>query len=141
MIHLYFLHISGLRYTRINLRNFLERPIEIQEEDPLLAYKSILSGTCESNGLSMISTRQECEVIVDALTEFGFHSRINPYNGYPEHWTVKDLYNLLAPFGCLFTDDTEDGVYWSEPISIHDNLPCGSKNKGRQYFCFCKKKA
>ena len=66
-----FSHISGLRYTRINLWNFLEQPIEIQEEDPLLAYKSILSGTCESNGLSMISTKQECKVVIDALNELG----------------------------------------------------------------------
>ena len=89
----------------------------------------------------MISTKQECKVIVRFLTDFGFHSRVNPYNGNLEYWRVKDLYNLLAPFGCLFTDDTEDGVYWSEPISIHDNLPCGSKNKGKKYFCFCKKKS
>ena len=116
----------------------------MQEENPLQAYKTILSGTCESNGLAMISTKQECKVIVGALNEFGFHSRVNPYNGNLELWRVKDLYNLLAPFGCLFTNnersDMEDGVYWSEPISIHDNLPCGSITKGKQYFCFCKKK-
>ena len=88
----------------------------------------------------MISTEQECKDIVGALNEFGFHSRVNPYNGNLEYWRVKDLYNLLVPFGCLFTDDTEDGVYWSEPISIHDRLPCGSKNKGKKYFCFCMKK-
>jgi len=119
-----------------HLDNDEEKQIEMQEANPLLPYKSILSGTCESNGLAMISTKQECKVIVGALNEFGFHSR---YNGILEHWHVKDLYSLLAPFGCLFTDDMEDGVYWSEPISIHDNLPCGSKYKGKQFFCLCMK--
>ena len=106
----------------------------------MLPYKTITSGTCESNGMSMISTKQECKVIVRFLTDFGFHSRVDVF-GNLEYWRVKNLYNLLAPFGCLFTDVTEDGVYWSEPISIHDNLPCGSKNKRKKYFCFCKKKS
>ena len=123
------------------LKILLEAPIETYDEGPLSAYRTIRSGTCESNGLKMIASKEECQVVVDALNELGFNSGVNRYNGAVIDWKVNNLYNLLAPFGCLYTDNTEDGVYWSEPIIIQSSMQCGSKNQAKQYFCFCKKKS
>ena len=87
----------------------------------------------------MVSSQEECQNITNALSNLGFKNGQDFYgNGV---WSLNALYNLLAPFGCLYTDNPTDGVYWSEPINIQSSLPCGVKNQGKEYFCFCKKRS
>ena len=92
----------------------------------------------------MIATQDECFGIVKAFNELGFNSgygTLDTWNrGNLNPWAFNVAHTLLVPFGCLYTDVTKDGVYWSEPISIQSSLPCGSKAEGNQFFCFCKNK-
>ena len=86
----------------------------------------------------MIATKEECFGIVRAFTELGFYSGYDKNYGTKNPWAFTVAHTLLVPFGCLYTDVTKDGVYWSEPISVQSSLSCGSKAEGSQFFCFCK---
>ena len=110
----------------------------------------IRSGTCESNGLNMVASKLECELISKAFRKAGFIA------GYHDKWNskrttktrvatgleVKTLSTLWAPFGCLFNDDPDSyfKMYWAEPFSVQPSFPCGSSGKGIKLFCFCAKR-
>lgn len=86
----------------------------------------------------MIATREECGSIWNAFDKLGFKSGYNRIEHRINDWDFTVAKSLVIPFGCLYTDVTEDGMYWSEPLSIQSSLPCGSKAEDRQFFCFCK---
>ena len=110
----------------------------------------IRSGTCESNGMNMVGSKLECELISKAFRKTGFIA------GYHDQWNakrtnksrvataleVKTLSTLWAPFGCLFKDDpnSEFEMYWAEPFTVQPSFPCGSSGKGIKLFCFCSKR-
>ena len=90
--------------------------------------------------MTPILIKEECSNITGLFSNLGFNSGYD-YNGERKTWGMQDVYNLNVPFGCLYTDELKDGVFWSPPISVQPSLPCGSKNMGKEYYCFCKRKS
>ena len=90
--------------------------------------------------MTPILIKEECSNITGFFSNLGFNSGYD-YNGQRKTWGMQDVYNLNIPFGCLYTDELKDGVYWSPPISVQPSLPCGSKSIGKEYYCFCKRKS
>ena len=86
----------------------------------------------------MISTREECGNIWSAFDKLGFNSGYNQYTRMQLDWDFNVAKSLVVPFGCLYTDVTNDGIYWSEPLSIPSSLPCGSKAEERHFFASAK---
>ena len=109
-------------------------------EDFLLPYATIRSESCESNDMAPILIKEECFNVTGFFSQLEFNSGYD-YNGQVETWGVQNVYNLNVPFGCLYTDEPKDGVFWSAPISVQHSLPCGSKSMGKEYYCFCKRKS
>ena len=90
--------------------------------------------------MAPILIKEECFNVTGFFSQLEFNSGYD-YNGQVETWGVQNVYNLNVPFGCLYTDEPKDGVFWSAPISVQHSLPCGSKSMGKEYYCFCKRKS
>ena len=88
----------------------------------------------------MITTREECGSIWGALDKLGCNSGYDRHTYGIKDWEFNVAHSLVLPFGCLYNDVSNDGIYWSEPLSIQSSLPCGSIAEERQFFCFCKNK-
>ena len=121
--------------------------------EDLIPYAIIRNGTCESNGLKMVSSKVDCEIIANAYKKMGY------YSGWHDEWRyegssrsrskvkyrakteveVNILSTMWTPFGCLFKDDSEFVMYWAEPIPVQQSFPCGSTGKGIKFFCFCSR--
>ena len=90
--------------------------------------------------MTPILIKEECYNITGSFVKLGFTAGYD-INGQVETWGLQNVYNLNVPFGCLYSDNPVDGVFWSPPISVQNSLPCGSKNMGKEYYCFCKRKS
>ena len=97
--------------------------------------------------MTPILIKEECFNVTELFSKLGFNAGVEPIdsvafnNGRIEPWGVQNVYNLNVPFGCLYTEEPKDGVFWSQPISVQHSLPCGSKSMGKEYYCFCKRKS
>ena len=108
----------------------------------MVPYRTVHSGTCESNGMQTVLKRDECVKIKNALNKIGFVTKVkDEYNDNARKYAdyLNTWHSLVLPFGCLFNDNGYDALLWNPPLEFQENIPCGSIWNGHKYYCFCKK--
>ena len=90
-------------------------------------YVVLKSTTCQSHGMKMIESKEECEKASNFL---GFHDV-----------TAFVSQSQGEPYGCLYTDlvHVDSRLRWYPPTgSPYKSAPCGSR-KGATFFdCICR---
>ena len=102
-------------------------------------FSTVLSGTCESEGMKTISKYEDCEKIANGLRKIGF--KFEGDNGFTRELGLGTWHSLSLPYGCLYNDKRHDDVFWNPAVSIQKSLPCGSVLEGHRYNCFCEKQS
>ena len=83
----------------------------------------ISSGSCETQSMTMIETKEECE---QAALSLGL-SDTSPF----------DLQKNGRPYGCIYASN--DWLQWYSPVgSQYPSADCGAHHKGFTYDCICK---
>ena len=80
-----------------------------------------MSGSCESHGMAMMTSKQECEAAAVSLGKVDL-------NAYA-------IQTYGRPFGCIYHPNKLSRLVWYDPKgSQYDSADCGSNG----YECICK---
>ena len=102
-------------------------------------YSTVLSGTCESKGMKTISKYEDCSKIAKGLRKIGYKKEDD--RGFTREFGVDTWPSLFLPYGCLYNDNRQNGLFWNPAVAIQKSLPCGSVWEGHRYNCFCEKQS
>ena len=111
----------------------------IELEEDLEPYSTVLSGSCESEGMKTISKLEDCEKIANGLRKIGYKSEDD--RGFTRKYVVDTWASLFLPYGCLYSDNRHKGLFWNPAIAVQKSLPCGSIWEGHRYNYFCVKQS